>query len=145
MRLIWGHSLAHFLSPVDMSSEGIHICLALVSTALLGVCRRCGFSSHNIYTCLLAHLVLYNWVVLFYKVYPQTLDICLIWILSRVQSGQSLEGSIRYLGPFSCSTSLTFSEGVPKLSENISNISCAIWIVCPVQYPRGSLLLSPGL
>ena len=36
-------------------------------------------------------------IVLFYKVYINTLDICLHWLFSRVRSGQSLEGSAPFL------------------------------------------------
>ena len=32
-------------------------------------------------------------IILFYKVYSNTLDICLRWLLIRVLSGHSLEGS----------------------------------------------------
>ena len=46
MRSIRGHALVNFLSPVEKSLDGLHICLALVSTALIGVGRRGGFSFH---------------------------------------------------------------------------------------------------
>ena len=39
-------------------------------------------------------------IVLFYNVYLNTLDICLLWILSWVQSGKLLEGSAQFLRVF---------------------------------------------
>ena len=46
MRFIRGHGLVHVLSLVNASSDGLHIYLALISAALLGVGLRGGFSSH---------------------------------------------------------------------------------------------------
>ena len=46
---------------------------------------------------------------------------------------------------FSFSITPAFSEGVSKLSSDFSNRSWAILLVCPVQYPQGYLILSPGL
>ena len=46
MRFIWGHTLVHVLSPVNASSDSLHIHLALFSAALLGVGWRGGFSSY---------------------------------------------------------------------------------------------------
>ena len=97
---LWGSSeailLCMFLSPVDASSDGLYIYLARVSAALLRVVRRDGFSSHNVYTRLLARITSDRF---FYKFYFNTLYIYLCWILSHAWSGQSLEGSILG-GPF---------------------------------------------
>ena len=54
-----------FLSTVDASLDGLHISLELASTALLGVGRRGGFSSHSVYTRLLVILSYDHWVCLF--------------------------------------------------------------------------------
>ena len=48
-------------------------------------------------------------------------------------------------GPFRFWISPAFSEGVPKWSGNIPNRSCVSWILCPIWYIWGYLLLSPGL
>ena len=74
-----------------MPLDGLRICIVHISAALLGVGRWGRFSSNTVYTHLLAHLVSTHCVVLFYKVYSNTLNICLRWILSYVHSGQSLE------------------------------------------------------
>ena len=46
------------------------------------------------------HSWLMTIIVLFYNVYLNTLDICLLWILSWVQSGKFLEGSAQFLRVF---------------------------------------------
>ena len=93
MKLIWGHALVHVL--VDESSDSLHIYLALLSVALLGVGRRGGFSSQIVYTHLLA--LMKSAHVKKKKIYSTTLGICLRWIFSRVRSGQSFEGSAKLL------------------------------------------------
>ena len=56
IRFIRFHALVHLLSPVNASSDGVHISLALVISALLTVGMRCRISSHIIYTLYLACL-----------------------------------------------------------------------------------------
>ena len=72
--------------------------LALASADLLRVGRRGDSSSCKVYTRLLAWLA-YSHIglVYFYTVYSKTLDICLLCPLSRVWSGQLLEGSTTFL------------------------------------------------
>ena len=65
MRFIQSHALVHFLSSVGTSSDGLNICLVIVRAALIGVVQRGGFSSHEIYTRLMAWLASDQWVVLF--------------------------------------------------------------------------------
>ena len=62
MRFIRWHALVHLLSPVDASSDGPHIYLALVSADLLGVGWRCGSSSHTFYALPMARLASAHWV-----------------------------------------------------------------------------------
>ena len=53
--------------------DGLNICLALSSAALLGVGRRGGFSSHKFYTCLLDRLTYaHYWYFLFLKFHSPT-------------------------------------------------------------------------
>ena len=47
MRFIRVHAFVHVLSLIDASLDNLHIYLALVSAALLGVGRIGGFSSHK--------------------------------------------------------------------------------------------------
>ena len=115
MRFIWGHEIMHLLSPVDTSSDSLHICLVLVSAALLGVVPQGGFSSHKFYIRLLVRLASAHWVVFYYKVYSNTLYLFLRWILSHVQSVQSLEGytsSMRVLWLFGVSGVFVERSGV---------------------------------
>ena len=76
-----------------------------------------GSSSHKVYTSLLERLV-YAYYCFFYKVYYNTLDIFLRWILIRVWSGHSLEGSAPFLRVLLNSLSVrSFSEKIMKLSD----------------------------
>ena len=54
-----------FLSTFDASLDGLHIYLELASAALLGVGRQGGFSSHSVYTRIMARLSSDHWVCLF--------------------------------------------------------------------------------
>ena len=58
--------LCIYLSTVDASLDGIYISLELVSASLLGVGRWGGFSSHRVYTRLMARLSSDHWVCLFF-------------------------------------------------------------------------------
>ena len=75
MRFIQCHELVNFLLPVDKSLDGLHIYLALVRAALLGVGWRGGFSSHIFYTLLLARLEYYHCVCFILQVVLQHLVI----------------------------------------------------------------------
>ena len=92
-----------------------------------------------------------NGVVYFYKVYSDTFDICLRWLLSRVWFGKSWgfcswgflrdifnEQSARVSTPsflrglrscrqYFCCLYLTFSEDAPKWSEELECYSNATW------------------
>ena len=70
MRFIRYHELVHLLSPVDTSSDSLHICLVLVSAALLGVVPQGGFSSHKFYIRLLVRLASAHWVVFITRFIP---------------------------------------------------------------------------
>ena len=65
MSFIRCHAHVNFLSPVDASSDGLHISLALVSAALTGVGRRGGFYSHMFTLALWRGCHLTTWVCLF--------------------------------------------------------------------------------
>ena len=52
---------------------------------------------------------------------------------------------LRSWGSFAFSMSPTFSEGVLKFFGEFSNRSRAIWLVCAVRSPHGSLLLLSGI
>ena len=116
-----------FLSPVDASSDSLYIYLARVSAALLGVGRRDGFSSNNVYTRLLARIAsscfflqgLFQHLGYLLVLYSQP---CLIWTVSW---------GLHSWGFFWGSMSPTLSEGVTKLLANISNLSHTIWIFFP--------------
>ena len=144
MRFIWFHALFNFLSPVDTSWGGLHIFLSLFSAALLGFGRRDSFSSHKVYACLLERLSSAHWVVVFYKMYSNTLYIFLRWILIHVWSGQYLEGSALFLRAILFLNVSDVFGGGSKFSGQFFNRSNAIWLVCPIWSPRGPLL-SPGL
>ena len=55
-----------------------------------------------------------------------------------------LRSPLHSSGYFDCSMSPTFLEGFLKLSGFFSNCSHVNWIICPVQYCQGYLLLLPG-
>ena len=106
-----------------------------------------------------------SWILLPYVLHPPSgaagiwplgclfLQICIptTWLFScaGLSSVSDMEIYMRDLicswGSFSFSMSPKFLEGVLKWSENISNSSHAIWIVCTIRYTWGSLILSPGL
>ena len=95
---IRGHAIVHLWSTFDtLLRRSASFDLAIASVALFRVGRQGGFSSHIVNARPLVRLAFDYWVVYFYKVYSNTLDICLRWILIRVQSGNTLEVS----APFS--------------------------------------------
>ena len=75
MRFIRFHEVVHFLSPVDASSDGLYIYLALVSAALLGVGWQGRFSSHKVYTHLFLRMESSLWVFFLQGALSDTLDI----------------------------------------------------------------------
>ena len=144
MGFIWGHAIVHFLSPVNTSSYGRHICLVLVSTVLLWVGRQGGFSSHT-FTPLSDAAGICPLVYLFLPVVFQhllyfpalTSHLCLIctvsWGLCSVLEGPLIVRCLQHFwrGFQSCQGFYTRSH--------------IIWIVCPIRYPWGYPLLSTGL
>ena len=75
--------------------------LELSSAALLGVGQRGGSYYRKLYTWFLERLASAQFgFVYFYKVYSNTFDICLHWILSHVQSGHLPEGLDPFLSVF---------------------------------------------
>ena len=72
MIFIQGHALVHFSSPVDAYSDGLHIYLALVIAAILGVVRQGGFSPRNFYRRLLVRLASDHWYISFTNVHSPT-------------------------------------------------------------------------
>ena len=85
-----------YLSTVDVSlvrSEYFYLCLS--ARPFLGLFGK--VDSPPVFFCQDWHGRLLPIIVLFYKVYINTLDICLHWLFSRVRSGQSLEGSAPFL------------------------------------------------
>ena len=135
--------LCVYLSTVEASSEGIHIYIALISVALLGVCQRGGLSSHMFYTCALLRLEYSHWVVYFYMVYSNTLVICLLFIISRFRTGNLPEVSSLFLRIlFFLNFSAIFRGGYEVVSEyfqsfphNLSSLSCmfSLGISTPVS------------
>ena len=85
-----------------------------------------------IYSRILSRLESVYWVFKFYKVYSNTLDIFLFWLIIHVQSGQYLGGSASFLVVLLFFNISDFSDGFPKWSVNISNFSRVIWLVCPI-------------
>ena len=81
----------------------------------------------------------------FYKVYSNTLGIFLLWILIHVLSAHFFRDMLLSWGFLTFSISPMFSEGILKLSGKNINHSRASWLVYPIQYPWGSLLLLTGL
>ena len=98
-----------------MSSDGLHICLVIVSAALLGAGWGGNLSCHKFYTRLLTRLVFAHWVVLVYMVYFSTLDICFQFIPGRVKSAQSLESSAPFFRVYRLLKALEFFVGGPKV------------------------------
>ena len=143
MRFIWGHALVHVLSPVKASSDSLHIYLALVRAALLGVGRRGSFSYHMFKPTIWSICNLPIGFFKFYKVYSNTFDVCWRWILSHIRSGQSLEVSAPFLRVLFCLR--CFRRGFRGCRQVFLIIPFTILIVCHVQYPRGYPLLYPGL
>ena len=87
------HAIVHFKSPVVTSlGRTASFDVALASAALLGGFGEAASPSVKFLPALWSgwHL---PFVVYFYKVHLNTLDICFCWLLSRVRSGHSLEGS----------------------------------------------------
>ena len=144
MRFIRGHALVNFVSLVDVSSDGLHIHLALVRAALVEVDWRYAFSSHMFTPALWRGWNLPIWLLLFTRYYKPWVFAC-----AGFSDLSDLDIHLRYplpsWGSFGWSMYLAFLEGVPKFSEKFPNRSRAIYIVCPVQSPRGYLILSPGL
>ena len=68
MRFVRGYALVHLLSPVDMSSGGLHISPTVFSVALFGVGWQGSFSPHKVYAPSGAAGVCPLVVFLFYKV-----------------------------------------------------------------------------
>ena len=62
MRFIWVRASVQLSSPVDASSDSLHIDLALVRMVLFRVGWKGVVSSHNFYTRLLEWLAYYHWV-----------------------------------------------------------------------------------
>ena len=108
-----------FLSPVNASSDSLHIYLAIVSVALLGVGRQGGLSSHMFTPDFWSGRHMPIWLFCF-TMYSTP------WIFSCAgfSAVSDLDIHLRVMfrswGPFDFSVFLAFSEGVLKLSENIS-------------------------
>ena len=97
MRFIWGHALVNvFITGQRILGWSIYFSCA---------CQRGpsrGWSVRRIllpyvYTCLLEYMTYNDWVVYTYKVYSNTLDICLVWIRICIWYGHSFEGSVPIL------------------------------------------------
>ena len=139
MRFIQVHALVHFLLPVNVSSDGLHIYLLLFSAALLRVGRRIRLSSHILYTRLLMRLVFnHNRVFL---------------VLQGVSSNTSafrknLEGSAPFLRVPHIFCFLSFLEEAPKMLADLLTVSAwaglsDIFSSVSVLVARLMLLLQP--
>ena len=77
MRLFRCHTLVHFLSLFDTSSDSFNIYLALVSATLLGVGMQGRFSWYSAYTRLLGRILSAHWFYFYF-----TRCIPTLWIFS---------------------------------------------------------------
>ena len=128
MSFIRGHELIHVLSPVDMYSNCLHIYIALVSAALRGVGCQGGSSSRK-FLGVCHSLISIHWFF-FNKAYFNTLDIFMHWLLSRVQSIKSLEGSALVLRVVFCLR--RFWRGFRGFRRIFPDHSCSRFIACAV-------------
>ena len=134
-----------FLSLVDVSPDGLHIYLALVSTALLGVGRQGVFSSHMFTPAIWIGWHLPIGLFIFKRCIPTPWIFACTGFSAVSDLNRLLRASLCSWGSFTCSVSPAFLEGVPKLLVNFSHNSFAIWLVCPVRFPQASLILLPDI
>ena len=148
MRFIQVHALVNVLSLVNASSGGIHVHLALVSAALLGVGQWGGFSSHIFYTQPLARLesdhwgffcinlitLLHSWWFPFYLIFPTfpeaapklSEDFLSLTISARAADIfllPDLIGSLRYCRQVADIHSIFWQNSIQALSPLFSLIS----------------------
>ena len=115
--------------------------LALASAALLGVLGEVASPPINFLPVLWSGFHI-PFVVYFYKFYLKTLDVCLRWLLSRVQYGHSLRGSAPILRvPFLFDVSDVFGGG-SKVVREFSRCSRVIWLDSHPTYSVVSALVS---
>ena len=135
MRFIRVHALMHMLSPVDVSSGGLHIYLELISADILGVGWRGGFSSYMVTPAFWRIWNLPGWVL---NKILHTLSILLRWIIIHVRSGHYLEGSAtfsRFL--WLISVSGVFGGGYEVFGKKILIVSARSGLFVPSDIPRG--------
>ena len=132
MRFIWSRARVHVVSPVNASSDGLHICLALVSAALLRVGRR-GDLSFHIFT------------PAFWRVWHLIIVFLMGCIRNTLAFWQKPEDSAPFLR---VTISIVLYDAFRRMlwcrQNNFSHNSCVICIFFPIQYPWGCLLLSMG-
>ena len=86
-----------------------------------------------------------HWGFYFYRVCFNTLDICLCWLLSRVQYGNLLEGSAPILNVLSIFNVSDVFGVCSEVVSNFFNRFCMIWRLSSVRSLWGSPFLLPGL
>ena len=137
--------LCMFLSPVDASSDSLHVYLALVVAVLLRVAWWGGFSSHMFIPTFWCgwHLTIGFFIFTGSIPKPWMFAFSIFSAVSDIDI--CLKSQLHSWGSVSFSMSPTFWFGVLKLSEIFSGCSHASWLVCPIRYPWGSPILSSGL
>ena len=125
---------------VYASLGGPHICLALVSASLLGVGWRGGFSPH-IFTPALWRI----WHMLIWLFCFTSYSTACIFDCDDFSSVSDMD--IDLMSPLRSWVYFSFSMSPPFLRGfqsgwKVSGSSRVIWLVCPVQSPRGYPLLS---
>ena len=141
MRFIRGHTIVHLLSPVGTSSDSLHIFMRLSERPFWGLVGKDASPPIKFTPALWRCWHLLIWFVL-YKVYFNTLDICLQWLLSCVQCGQSIKVPTLLLRVLWLLNVSDVFGGGSKVVREFSNCFHASWLFF-VQSLRGSPLLSP--
>ena len=135
MRFVRGYALVHLLSPVDMSSGGLHISPTVFSVALFGVGWQGSFSSH-----------IFPDVSIKVGYLPSLGSFIFIrWVSNTLAFQQNIDDS----DPFFTIPILIFLM-YNIFRRRIRSCQKNFWpfppelVVCSVQSPWGSPLLSPG-
>ena len=141
MNLIQGHAFLHVLSPFDAYLDSLHIDLALVSAAHLGVGWKGGFSFIMLNPLYGAVVI---WLFGFFTRYSTP------WIFAcTVCSAVSdldifLRGSALFLRFLFFPNIYDIFGGGSEVVREFSNCSRSSWLVCTVRSPWESLLLLTG-
>ena len=133
-----------FLSTADVSLYGLHISLEIVSESLLGVGWWGGFSSHSVYTRLIARLSSDHWVCLFLQgefTTPWT------WVSNILKFWRKLENStlLSWVLLFGLLCRKVFRRRLQSCQQNISPAnfcaSCWYFSFCSIFLAVSSLVV----